>query len=642
MTKLQCVLVGLLGFLAWGVVAQEGQEDVIQPLKPIVRVSPVLPKGMNAKNMEQGYVVVQFEVNEQGGVENPYVVESKPAKVYDREAIRAILKFKFAPQMVNGKPVRATARQTFEFEGKRDRQFDAGVDLSQYAADQFNFKLQMFEKDFVHKSSLVVTDLAINQVIKKQAMPDSKADWPMLSSDPGSPYLFYYHSTSRKKAKIKVYQRSDLKLLHDIDVELQSVTKSGEKKWATFKHLNGHQLLAVVGKSKPKLVVVDALKGTVEEKFTFQKNTYVLLSDDKKYVWGRQISIVPRIFEETELHILETEGFHLLKTIPIRTPLESTYYYDDILELTYFYESKEQYRRMLLRLTDQEYLADIITTKEAGFVRELGPDKARIFIGMDESRRYLKLAQYAKGVFTELSNQEFEIDYNLVQVHRDGLDSTLLFYGKNKFFQYGVFNPAKSVAVDVPFDVAGGYFKGDQSKVFLTEKGGSDIALVDLQAGELVATEKTNMGGLRIGQYQDILKTISVDVPPSYRSITGQKGFEDSSNMLFLANGENRLFALRFQSSYVTSFAADDLSDEQTVDTDKQTFQLVQKAHDPDAPVLAIGIKQITLLNPHNGQVIKQFEYDSPIGITQHDELMYWQDKKQQMISLALLAKGDQ
>ena len=67
----------------------------------------------------EGYVIVQFDVTEEGTVENPVVLEAQPPSVFDRSAKRATLKFKYKPKILNGQPVRVKGvknRITFELE----------------------------------------------------------------------------------------------------------------------------------------------------------------------------------------------------------------------------------------------------------------------------------------------------------------------------------------------------------------------------------------------------------------------------------------------------------------------------------------------------------------------------------------------
>ena len=82
---------------------------------PIVRIAPQYPRKALMANIE-GWVKIQFTITPGGTVSNPTVVDSKPRRIFDREAIRAILKFKFKPKVVNGQQVEQIATQTIEFE----------------------------------------------------------------------------------------------------------------------------------------------------------------------------------------------------------------------------------------------------------------------------------------------------------------------------------------------------------------------------------------------------------------------------------------------------------------------------------------------------------------------------------------------
>lgn len=89
--------------------AAEG--DVI----PIVRIDPQWPREALLSGIE-GWVLVEFTITEDGGVEDPDVLESEPRRMFDRNAIRAILKWKFKPRIIDGKPVRRRATQRIDFE----------------------------------------------------------------------------------------------------------------------------------------------------------------------------------------------------------------------------------------------------------------------------------------------------------------------------------------------------------------------------------------------------------------------------------------------------------------------------------------------------------------------------------------------
>lgn len=83
-------------------------------LIPLVRIEPQYPREA-ARGGIEGSVRVAFTVLEDGSVEDVSVIESNPPRVFDRAAVRAILKWKFKPRIVAGKPVKRRAEQTLNF-----------------------------------------------------------------------------------------------------------------------------------------------------------------------------------------------------------------------------------------------------------------------------------------------------------------------------------------------------------------------------------------------------------------------------------------------------------------------------------------------------------------------------------------------
>ena len=70
---------------------------------PIVRVAPVYPARALSRGLE-GYVDMSFTVTTTGTVKDPIVVFST-SSLFERAAIRAVLKFKYKPRVVDGVPV---------------------------------------------------------------------------------------------------------------------------------------------------------------------------------------------------------------------------------------------------------------------------------------------------------------------------------------------------------------------------------------------------------------------------------------------------------------------------------------------------------------------------------------------------------
>ena len=72
---------------------------------PIVRIDPKYPPDA-AHDGREGWVKLQFTINEQGGVDDISVIDADPKRIFDREARRALSKWKYKPKIVDGKAVK--------------------------------------------------------------------------------------------------------------------------------------------------------------------------------------------------------------------------------------------------------------------------------------------------------------------------------------------------------------------------------------------------------------------------------------------------------------------------------------------------------------------------------------------------------
>ena len=81
---------------------------------PIVRIEPQYPRDALIEGIE-GYVVVEVTIGADGSVKAVRVIQAEPKRVFDRNVIRAVLKWKFKPRIINGVPVERKAIQMLEF-----------------------------------------------------------------------------------------------------------------------------------------------------------------------------------------------------------------------------------------------------------------------------------------------------------------------------------------------------------------------------------------------------------------------------------------------------------------------------------------------------------------------------------------------
>lgn len=81
---------------------------------PLVRIQPRYPARAAMAKVE-GWVELSFTITPAGGVVDARVVDSQPPRIFDKEALRALLKWKFKPRVIDGVPVPQRATQRMDF-----------------------------------------------------------------------------------------------------------------------------------------------------------------------------------------------------------------------------------------------------------------------------------------------------------------------------------------------------------------------------------------------------------------------------------------------------------------------------------------------------------------------------------------------
>ena len=82
----------------------------------IVRVLPRYPSRALSRGIE-GWVLMEFAIDELGLAVNPVVMESEPPGIFDRAALSAVKRWKYRPMIEDGRPrMRPGVRQLISFE----------------------------------------------------------------------------------------------------------------------------------------------------------------------------------------------------------------------------------------------------------------------------------------------------------------------------------------------------------------------------------------------------------------------------------------------------------------------------------------------------------------------------------------------
>ena len=85
---------------------------------PIVKVAPMYPRRANTRGVE-GHCTVEYTVTKTGSIKDPVPVDCQPKGYFERASVKAALKFKYKPRVIDGEPIDVSGVQnrfTFELE----------------------------------------------------------------------------------------------------------------------------------------------------------------------------------------------------------------------------------------------------------------------------------------------------------------------------------------------------------------------------------------------------------------------------------------------------------------------------------------------------------------------------------------------
>ena len=85
---------------------------------PIVKVAPIYPRRAQTRGIS-GYCIVEYTVTTSGAIRDPFAVDCQPSGVFEKASVKASLKFKYKPRVVDGEPIEVAGVQnkfTYELE----------------------------------------------------------------------------------------------------------------------------------------------------------------------------------------------------------------------------------------------------------------------------------------------------------------------------------------------------------------------------------------------------------------------------------------------------------------------------------------------------------------------------------------------
>jgi protein TonB len=85
---------------------------------PIVKVAPIYPRRAQTRGIS-GYCIVEYTVTKTGSIRDPFAVDCQPSGIFESASVKAALKFKYKPRVVDGEPIEVAGVQnkfTYELE----------------------------------------------------------------------------------------------------------------------------------------------------------------------------------------------------------------------------------------------------------------------------------------------------------------------------------------------------------------------------------------------------------------------------------------------------------------------------------------------------------------------------------------------
>ena len=85
---------------------------------PIVKVAPIYPRRAQTRGIT-GYCIVEYTVTTSGAIRDPVAVDCQPSGVFEKASLKAALKFKYKPRVVDGEAIEVAGVQnkfTYELE----------------------------------------------------------------------------------------------------------------------------------------------------------------------------------------------------------------------------------------------------------------------------------------------------------------------------------------------------------------------------------------------------------------------------------------------------------------------------------------------------------------------------------------------
>ncbi|MCX7553000.1 hypothetical protein OS175_03845 [Marinicella sp. S1101] len=463
------------------------------------------------------------------------------------------------------------------------------------------------EKDKkTYHNELVELDSQSGEVMTKIKLRSTNRFATEKLNLPLSDYMFFYGKEDKKTGQLEIVNKTDLDDIKSVKIDAINSYLVPNVGMQEFKHLtadNQFLILHTGYKKEQNITIIDVTSGSIAKQIPISKHrNTVELSSDGNYLLVNNIS-------KDELTVISLDQFNVVMTSNLGKFRAYATINNDHLYLTKYTGKppKKSYWIQALNLVTKEK-TNFTAKGKTEPVFAVGEDSGQLMVVTTSEDGKQTFLSRVTGSQTEIIGT-YEMKMRPEKMFINEEFNQALIKGKGQIATVQLQNPAVYSVTKLPFDsIMYGY--NDSGKLlYLKEGTGSEVAVIDVESGELIERSGTGRPGVKFGQFMASVALAGVGLNYGYGIY-----FARYSNTGFTLNhDQDKLYVINTKTNDVTHFNAHDLSDRKAIATGNLTF-LVHHGNATDAPLWVFSTKHINQINDQNFTLEKEIEYEDIIG----------------------------
>ncbi len=265
-------------------------------------------------------------------------------------------------------------------------------------------------------------------------------------------------------------------------------------------------------------------------------------------------------------------------------------------------EGNKRHSGWIHRLSDGQMLGEIHSSQPLALTQAEPDGDLFVLYGDALSSGHTVLERVHRGgERTRLA--QFEVDMKPLYFDVDTGHMRAMAMGKDQVITVDLNDPNTRSVTESPFDADFGLINPAGDKLFIRERSGSEVALIDLSNGQLIKRSGTGRAGVKFGQGLLAGLGILTGAATGYYFIP----ISLSNTAMITDLGGRHLYVVNSKTSDITTFDADTLENRHSTPIGGGAAMAVFHLNEDD-PVFAISRDRFTQFDPRSAQSIRQLE----------------------------------